>query len=98
MPDTKPKVFWDLPVIADLGDGYYLVAHPNGPGVATADSISTLDAAIIHAKPDADPLYGLIDMEPEDDTFSVPSEIAIKAVSEFVDWAWPKIDPPMTTK
>ena len=32
----------DLPVIADLGDGWYLVAHPNGVGIGTLDGLAAM--------------------------------------------------------
>ena len=31
-----------LPVIADLGDGWFLVAHPNGPAIASKTSLIVL--------------------------------------------------------
>lgn len=32
----------ELPVLADLGQGYFLVAHPNGPGLATENMLAAL--------------------------------------------------------
>ncbi len=31
-----------LPIIADLGDGWFLVAHPNGAAIATATRLAVL--------------------------------------------------------
>ncbi len=35
----------ELPVIADLGDGWYLVAHPNGPGIGNKACFVDLSSA-----------------------------------------------------
>ncbi len=37
----------DLPIIADLGDGWYLVAHPNGVGIGTADGLAAMSLTAI---------------------------------------------------
>lgn len=33
----------EYPLIAHLGDGWALIAHPNGPAISNGDTISTLD-------------------------------------------------------
>jgi hypothetical protein len=32
-----------LPVLSDLRDGWFLVAHPNGPGITRSDILSSLE-------------------------------------------------------
>lgn len=45
-PMTAPTfTFWGdkYQKLADLGDGWVLIAHPNGPAVCNGDAISTID-------------------------------------------------------
>lgn len=41
-PQTISVFGMELPIIAQLDQGVYLVAHKNGPGVATADSLYSI--------------------------------------------------------
>ena len=45
---TKTKTLeafgMELPILAEIGDGWFWVQHPNGPAVANENTISTLRA------------------------------------------------------
>jgi len=43
MPETVMIFGIDLQVLAILDEGIYLVAHPNGPAIATKTSMRTLE-------------------------------------------------------
>ena len=72
-----------VPIIADIGDGYHLVAHPNGPAIATRTSLATLEMAI------PDPKEG--ELFPEDD-WDIPVSVGRKAIRAYVDWSWSQVD------
>jgi hypothetical protein len=44
-PSDSTFRFWgdDYEMIADLGEGYALIAHPNGPAICDGNRISTID-------------------------------------------------------
>lgn len=46
-PDCAPVTFWwcgdDYQKLADLGEGWALIAHPNGPAISNGDAISVID-------------------------------------------------------
>ncbi len=79
----------DLPIIADLGDGWFLVAHPNGPAISDAYSITVLYTESLEtAKAKrAEELW----RDDDDEPFSPPEEIRAQAVREFIDYCWPKV-------
>lgn len=78
-----------LPVIAELGDGWYLVAHPNGAAIATKHTLTILGAAskesLVPPEDPDDALYY------EEDTTAPPEEIRAKAVEAFERLAWPLV-------
>ena len=61
------------PIMADLGNGWYLVKHPNGPAIA---------------KPNHEPYLGHLASHPNDtaDNF-VPWTIRWEAVDKLMEWA-----------
>jgi hypothetical protein len=67
-----------LPVIADLGDGWFLVAHPNGAAIAKIDFICVLwiESTETHEDLSDSP---------------VPEAIRSKAVEAFETFAWPLV-------
>lgn len=83
MPDEKLKVFgMNLPVIADLGDGYFLVGHPNGPAIATKDCLWCLTFAA-----GEDPTCEVV----EGRQGTIPYEVRRRAVDKYVEWTWPTV-------
>lgn len=76
-PDNRLAVFgMNLPIIADLGDGYFLVGHPNGPAIATESSLYALDCAV--------------DAElPKEGT--LPYEVRRSALQKYREWSWPLV-------
>ncbi len=74
-----------LPIIADLGDGWFLVAHPNGAAIATAHSLSALWTEATETNLRAE---GPVD-EPDGSRSGIPETIRSKAVEAFEKFAWP---------
>lgn len=72
-----------LPVIADLGDGCYLVGHPNGVGIGTTDSLTALELAA--------------GKEPQEDSLGtwdggcLPYDVRLAALQKYTAWAWPLV-------
>lgn len=62
-----------LPVIAELGGGYSLVGHPNGPAIATWHSIEVLEHST---------------SAPQTDSEEAPHEIRHEAIRKYIDWSW----------
>jgi hypothetical protein len=77
-----------LPIIADLGDGWFLVGHPNGEAIATEDSLWDLESAA-GAEPKTDALDGPEDAEAE--KAALPYEVRRAALKAYGDWAWPLV-------
>ncbi len=72
-----------LPIIADLGDGWYLVAHPNGAAIARERFLSVLwteSTATIKWTEEGDECQS-----------PVPESVRAKAVEEFERRAWPLV-------
>ena len=65
-----------LPIIAELGDGWFLAAHPNGACIANEHLISVLWESPSHE---------------EDGSDYIPRHVRCKAVEEFERFAWPLI-------
>lgn len=68
----------EIPIIADLGDGWFLVAHPNGAAIATKTFLAVL----------------WFDSREEDRAKSgsrIPESVRAKAVEEFERFAWPLV-------
>jgi len=65
----------ELPIIADLGDGWFLVAHPNGAAIATKTCMAVLSTG----------------SHEQDDLTTVPEPVREKAVRVFEDLAWPLV-------
>jgi hypothetical protein len=91
----------ELPVIKELGDGYFVVLHPNGPGLARQvgdnSSLSTLCILPHNVLDRKDESF--VDAEDEcDDGLPVPVEIASRAIEAYVDWSWPKCKPTQVEK
>ena len=68
-----------LPIIADLGDGWYLAAHRNGACIANQDLISVLWDADERLPGD------------DHDGDSIPRDVRRKAVEAFERFAWPRL-------
>jgi hypothetical protein len=88
MDDPKPGLptteimGMQLPVIADLDDGWFLVAHPNGAVIATEKFMSALWS-------ESTDEYGVeID---EEDRCPIPESVRVKAVEVFERLAWPLV-------
>ncbi len=75
----------DLPVIADLGDGWALVAHPNGPAIATEHSLATLSI------PSKQEPCRRCDVCDEDCGIDIPERVRAEAVEEFKKIAWTSV-------
>lgn len=73
---TVKSIGMDLPIIADLGDGWFLAAHPNGACIANQNVLTVLWPHIV-------------DDEVESD--GIPQDVRCKAVEEFERFAWPRI-------
>lgn len=83
---TTTIVGMTLPIIADLGDGWFLAAHPNGAVIACETCISVLwgestETAILPE--------GWADAE--DAKSPIPESVRAKAVEEFERFAWPLV-------
>lgn len=82
---TKVKCFgMMLPMIADLGDGYFLVGHPNGIGIGTEHSITALELAI-----GEEPKEGTCGEGQEESC--LPYDVRRAALEKYTDWAWPLV-------
>ncbi len=72
-----------LPIIADLGDGWYLVAHLNGAAIARKTFLSVLwtdSTATIERTEEGDECKS-----------PVSESVRAKAVEEFERLAWPLV-------
>ena len=78
----------DLPLIKDLGDGWFLVAHPNGAAIATAHTLSVLYTECAEMQSDEHLLFS---DEEERDSTAPPEEMRARAVKEFEDFAWRRV-------
>ena len=67
-----------MPVISDLGDGWFLVAHPKGPAIANADCLVDLSSRSTET--------GITPGKVES---PVPEWVREKAVEAFERVAWP---------
>ena len=65
----------DLPIIAELGDGWFLAAHPNGACIANETCISVLWEAI----------------NANDDSTDVPRDVRQQAIEDFERFVWPLV-------
>ena len=70
-----------LPIIADLGNGWYLVAHENGAAIANKTCLSVLWTESTETSEWAD----------DESTSPVPESVRAKAVEEFERLAWPLV-------
>ena len=76
-----------LPIIAELGDGWFLVAHPNGPVIAYETCLSVLwDKSTETATSPED--WADAEDEPKS---PIPESVRAKAVEEFERFAWPLV-------
>ena len=77
----------DLPIIANLDDGWFLVAHPNGAVIARKTFLSVLWTESSET--------GLTPGEWADDenadTSPIPEAVRAKAVEEFERLVWPLV-------
>ena len=88
----------EMNVIADLGGGFVLAAHRNGPAIATEHSLTTLafcghQPSFKRTEDDEDE-YGegeliLDEMDlPIIDDEGLPFDVRYRALTEYVDWSW----------
>lgn len=82
--DKLTTMGMSLPVIAELGDGYFLVGHLNGPAIATEHSIAILECAA-GEEPAADEDLDAWDRNEDD----IPYAIRWAALKEYRKWSWP---------
>ncbi len=75
-----------LPIIADLGQGWYLVAHPNGPAIANKTCLSVLWDESTATSAD------------DEHKSPIPESVRAKAVEEFEGLAWPLVREQFYTK
>jgi hypothetical protein len=77
----------ELPVIADLGDGWFLAAHPNGAAIARDTLLTVLWA---ESSETSRPPEEWVD---DEDTVKspIPEAVRAKAVEEFERLAWPLV-------
>lgn len=74
---TVNSIGMDLPIIAALGDGWFLAAHPNGACIANTNAITVLWPP--HNEGD------------EGNTDGISRDVRCKAIEEFERFAWPLI-------
>ena len=74
----------NLPVIAELPNGYRLVAHPNGPGVADNHSLYALELMAGDA-----PATDLFEKHEEDESDELPFRVRAAAIEKYRRWSWP---------
>jgi len=73
-----------LPVIADLRDGWFLVAHQNGAAIANKKCLAVLWSESTETtipSPDWD----------EEDKSPIPESVRAKAAEAFERFAWPLV-------
>ena len=78
----------DLPIIADLGDGWFLAAHPNGAVIASETCLSVLwgestETAISWTDGD--------DEDDDEGASPIPEPVRAEAVKKFEALAWPLV-------
>jgi len=83
---TTEVLGMELPIIADLGDGWFLVAHPNGAAIATEKFLSALWSESTETAVYEDG----VEIEDED-CCPIPESVRAKAVEEFEELAWPLV-------
>jgi hypothetical protein len=77
-----------LPVIADLGDGYWLVGHPNGIGIGTEHSITALELAA--GEEPKEGTWEEAEGEGREES-CLPYEVRRAALEKYTDWVWPLV-------
>lgn len=76
----------ELPIIADLDDGWFLVAHPNGAAIANEHYLSVLwSESTETTNPEFCP------GEHDDVKSPIPEAIRAQAVKAFEELAWPLV-------
>lgn len=78
----------ELPIIADLGDGWFLAAHPNGAGIARDGFLAVLSSESAET---ILPSHGPIDDPDIPVELTIPEVIRAAAVEEFERLAWPMV-------
>lgn len=83
---THHVIGMDLPIIAELGEGWFLVAHPNRPTIANEHTMATLDLAVGDPPKDRDSLFA------DDDEFTeIPHDVRRSAVEKYIDYTWDRV-------
>lgn len=91
-PNRKPDVpttkvlGMDLPIIADLDDGWFLVAHPNGAAI-----VGELYLSVLWAESTETIVYKDGIEVNEEDRSPIPEAVRAKAVDKFERLAWPLV-------
>lgn len=84
---TTTTVGMELPIIADLGDGWFLVAHKNGAAIANETFL-----AVLWTESTETAISPQDWAEEQDECKSpVPESVRAKAVKEFERLAWPLV-------
>ncbi len=84
---TISVIDMELPIIADLGDGWFLVAHPNGAAIATKTYLSVLWTESTETAISPQDWAG----EQGENKSPIPESVRAKAVEEFERLAWPLV-------
>jgi len=87
LPTTK-TFGMELPIIADLGDGWFLVAHPNGAAIGNEPYLSVLGTESTET---VNPAREHWPGEHDDNKSPIPESIRASAVEEFEKFAWPLV-------
>ena len=77
----------ELPILADLGDGWMLAAHPNGMAIVTETLLVVLFTSSTEAEAEQRN-QGLFNPEP---ISGVPEEIRKDAVRLYEEFVWPLV-------
>jgi hypothetical protein len=73
----------DLPVIAELSEGFKLVAHENGPAIANDHAIYALDCAAGEPPPEDSDLW-----EEDEGVETLSYCVRAEAIREYRKWSW----------
>ncbi len=79
MPKLLTALGMRLPIIADLGDGWFVVGHPNAAAIATENSLTPLEEAV-----GSDP-------RKLSESGNIPFEVREAALEAYTKWTWPLV-------
>jgi len=91
----------ELPILKDLGEGFFLAAHKGGPVICTESTLSTLEFCgyepdfTVDGEEDPLTLTELKSLYPFDidkaefDDGGIPFRIRVNAIRAYVELSWP---------